>query len=111
MQSAIERRQAILETLSDRRHQTLDGLASEFGVSKMTIRRDIDILSCSAPIYTVQGGGGGICAADGWYVSRRYLRDSQEKLLRRLMEGLQPEDQTTMQQILTAFAKPSCRGV
>lgn len=109
MQSAIERRQAILEALSDRRHETLDSLASEFGVSKMTIRRDIDVLSCSAPIYTVQGGGGGICVTDGWYVSRRYLHDGQEKLLRKLMKGLQPDDQIVMQQILTAFAKPAIK--
>lgn len=43
MQSALDRRQAILELLSDRRQTTLDSLALEFGVSKMTIRRDIEI--------------------------------------------------------------------
>ena len=63
MQSALDRRQAILELLSDRRQTTLDSLALEFGVSKMTIRRDIEILSCSAPIYTLQGNGGGIRVA------------------------------------------------
>ena len=33
MQSALDRRQAILELLSDRRQTTLDSLALEFGVS------------------------------------------------------------------------------
>lgn len=46
---------------------------------------------------------------DGWYVSRRYLNDDQEALLRSLMPGLQPEQQETMQRILAAFAKPSVK--
>ena len=107
MQSAIDRRNVILEILSDRRYTTRNELASELEVSKRTIERDIEVLSCSAPIYTVQGGAGGIRVADGWYLSRRYLHGDQEALLRKLMEGLQPEDQKTMQSILTAFAKPT----
>ncbi|MEQ2723056.1 DeoR family transcriptional regulator [Phascolarctobacterium faecium] len=50
MQSALDRRQSILEAISDRRFETLENLAAEFGVSKATIRRDIEILGCSAPI-------------------------------------------------------------
>lgn len=106
MQSAIERRQMILEALSDRRFETREALAQEFGVSKRTIERDIEVLTCSAPIYTVQGGGGGIRVADGWYIGRRYLRAEQEQLLRELMDGLQPEQQKTMQSILSSFAMP-----
>ena len=110
MKNTTERRQLILEALSDRRADTLDNLAVEFNVSKMTIRRDIEILSCSAPIFTTAGRyGGGIRVADGWYVGRRYLRDDQEQLLCKLMDGLQPEDQKTMQAILTAFAKPKVK--
>ena len=97
MQSALDRRQMILEALSDRRQENIESLATEFGVSKRTIRYDIEILCCSAPIYTVQGGGGGIRVADGWYVGRRYLRSEQEQLLRELMDGLQPDQQKTMQ--------------
>ena len=43
---------------------------------------------------------------DGWYLSNRYMSEKQEKLLRSLLPGLQPEDQETIQQILKAFAKP-----
>lgn len=110
MITAIERRQRILEYLSDYRHATYSELANEFGVSKNTIVTDIVELSCSAPIFTTAGRyGGGIRVADGWYVGRRYLRDDQEQLLRGLMDGLQPEDQKTMQAILTAFAKPKVK--
>ena len=107
MQSATERRQLVLEAISDRRQVKLDDLAADFGVSERTIRRDVELLSCSYPIVTVQGGGGGVRAMDGWYVSRRYLQDDQEALLRSLLPGLQPEQQKTMQSILAAFAKPT----
>ena len=102
MQSAIERRQQVLEAISDRRTERIENLASEFGVSRRTI-------SCSYPIVTVQGAAGGVRAMDGWYVTRRYLNDDQEALLRSLLPGLQPDQQETMQRILSAFAKPSVK--
>lgn len=107
MQSALDRRQEILERLSDRRSETIENLMAEFGVSRSTIKRDIEVLSLSYPIYTVQGNGGGIRVADGFYVGRRYLTPSQEALLRNLMGGLQADQQATMQSILTAFGKPT----
>ena len=106
MQSAAERRQQILEYISDNRNVTLQSIMNEFAVSRATAKRDVQLLSCSYPIYTQQGGGGGVRAMDGWYVSRRYLHDDQEALLRSLLPGLQPQDQETMQRILSAFAKP-----
>lgn len=109
MQSAIERRQQVLEAISDRRTERIENLASEFGVSRRTIERDILVLSCSYPIVTVQGVAGGVRAMDGWYVTRRYLNDDQEALLRSLLPGLQPDQQETMQRILSAFAKPNAK--
>lgn len=97
MQSALERRQAMLELLSDRRQETVANLMAEFGVSRCTVLRDIETLSCSAPIFTVQGNGGGIRVAEGYYYGRRYLHSDEEALLRRLIHGLQPEEQKTMQ--------------
>lgn len=109
MQSAIERRQHVLEAISDRRTERIENLASEFGVSRRTIERDILVLSCSYPIVTVQGAAGGVRAMDGWHVTRRYLNDDQEALLRSLLPGLQPDQQETMQRILSAFAKPNMK--
>lgn len=106
MQSALDRRQQIMEVLSDRRHDTVDNLAAEFGVSRSTIKRDLEVIGCSAPIYTVKGGAGGVRAMDGWYIGRRYLHQEQEALLTNLMPGLQPEQQKIMQSILDAFAMP-----
>ena len=109
MQSAVERRQQLLETISDRRHETIEHLAAEFNVSRRTIERDITVLSCSYPIVTENWRGGGVRAMDGWYVSRRYLHDDQEALLRSLLPGLQQDQQKLMESILSAFAKPSMK--
>ena len=106
MQNATERRQQILEFISDSRKATLDEIMNAFDISRSTAKRDIQILSCSYPIITENWRGGGVRAMDGWYASRRYLHDDQEALLRSLLPGLQPEQAKTMEAILTAFAKP-----
>ena len=106
MQSATERRQMILEYISDMRKVTIQNIVDEFDISRATAKRDIELLSCSYPIVTENWRGGGIRAMDGWYLSNRYLHDDQEALLRKLLDGLQPDEQQTMQSILTDFAKP-----
>ncbi len=109
MRNTSERRQAILEFISDRRVATMQEIADEFNICLRTAKSDVQILSCSHPIITQQGNGGGVRAMDGWYISRRYLHEDQESLLRSLLPGLQPEQQKTMEAILAAFAKPSVR--
>ena len=109
MRSTTERRQLILEFISDQRKVSMEDIMNEFDISRSTAKRDVQILSCSHPIITENWRGGGVRAMDGWYLSRRYLHDDQEALLRSLLPGLQPEDQETMQRILAAFAKPSVK--
>ena len=107
--TAIERRQYILETLSDRRSISVGNLAKECNVSIRTIKYDIESLSSSVPILTVPDPGGGIRVADGWYLSRRYLREDQEALLRELLPELSPDRQDTLKSILVSFAKPKVK--
>ena len=107
MQNTTERRQLILESISDNRCVKMQQIADMFGICLRTAKTDVQILSCSYPIITEDGRAGGVRAMDGWYLSRRYLHEDQEKLLRTLLAGLQPEDQKTMQSILDAFAKPT----
>lgn len=106
MQSATERRQQILEFISDNRAVSLQSIMHEFGISRSTAKRDVQLLACSYPIYAQQGNGGGVRAMDGWYISRRYLHDDQEEFLRSFIPGLQPEERKKMEDILLAFAKP-----
>ena len=86
MRNTTERRQEILEYISDRRFVRLEELESEFRISRSTAKRDVMILSCSYPIETRQ--------------------EDQESLLRALAGTLSPEDKAVMEKILIAFAKP-----
>ena len=84
-----ERRAAIFDALCIRRHDTVENLASEFGVSEKTIRRDIEELSCSYPIETVRGRyGGGVKVADWYHQNRKTLSPEQAELLKRLAPSL-----------------------
>ncbi len=107
MLSALERRQEILEALNLRRFETIDRLASEFHVSRSTIRRDIEVLSISFPIYTKKGLHGGILIDPQFHLYRCYLTPKQEHLLRSLMMSLSDSDLHLMQSILDTFARSS----
>lgn len=110
MKNTSERRQMILEYLLEHRETTRFELSNHFNVSLRTIERDILILSCSYPIITIQGGGGGIKIADGYRLGMKYLSESQAALLEQLSETLSGKDLEIMQSILIIFSKPaSCK--
>ncbi|MDE6604817.1 MAG: DeoR family transcriptional regulator [Clostridia bacterium] len=109
VRSALERRQEILEVLCERRHETVDNLATEFCVAERTIRRDLEHLTLSYPIYTTQGKGGGVHVVEGFSIGKRYLTGKQRDLLEKLKEGLNGEDLATMQAILKTFGEPKRR--
>ena len=98
-----ERRNALLEILSMRRFETLENLAFEFGVSKRTIRYDIEILSLTYPIYTTKGNGGGIHVDENYRLGKSYLKKDQQELLERLLPNLNGKDATTMKEIIKTF--------
>ena len=82
--SSMERRMEILEVLCWHRSDTVENLANEFGVSKRTIKYDIEYLSLSYPVYTVQGNGGGIYITDGYHLGMKYFSERQTALLEKL---------------------------
>ena len=102
--SYAERREAILEVLCIRRHDTYRNLAFEFQVSRETIRQDIAVLMCSYPIETVRGRYGGVKVADGFYLYRRKLTARQAALLVKLSAQLTGDDLATIDSILRQFA-------
>ena len=109
MRSTTERRQLIIENLCRRRKDTVDRLAEEFGVSRRTIRYDLEVLQCSYPIETVKGGGGGVRVMDGYYIGMKYMTDSQTALLNKLSENLSGDELETMQSILKTFSNPKAK--
>ncbi len=102
--TAIERREAILNALCVRRHDQVNNLANEFGVSRRTILTDIEILACSYPIETVRGNGGGIKVADWYHRGRKTLNKEQTALLKKLAPSLEGHDLEVMNSIINTFA-------
>jgi len=98
-----ERRLALLEVLCARRYDTIRNLAREFRVCERTIRYDIEELTLAYPLETVQGNGGGVKVADGYFIGRKYLKPSQQQLLQKLTALLTGEDLIIMQSIFTDF--------
>ena len=103
--SANERRKQILDLLCQRRRDTVQNLATEFGVCERTIRRDIEELTLTYPLETARGRyGGGVRMADWYFQNRPKLSPKQTALLKRLAVGLYGEDLDEMNHILARFA-------
>lgn len=79
-----ERRNEIIRILCRRRFCTTVDLALEFEVSERTIRRDIDILSLTYPIYTTSGKHGGIYLLETFSIDRMYMNEDELTLLKKL---------------------------
>lgn len=116
MQSTAERRQKILMVLCERRRESVAALADEFGVSERTVRRDIEVLSLSSPIFTMRGRYcGGVMVMDGYYPDRRYLDPSEVEALskavsdieRGTISGFSKSELEALRKILRRFSKPA----
>ena len=104
-----ERRQKLLEVIGHRGQDTYANLASEFCVSKRTIRYDVEALICSYPIETVRGRYGGVRVMEGYTLNcrnsdRRTLTPRQIALLRRLSTRLSGDDLEVLNGILLQFS-------
>ena len=104
--AAEERRKAILEALYQRREDKMSNLAHEFGVTRQTIKNDIDVLSLNHPEIEVKAGryGGGVFIKPGYRSDRKYLTSKEQDLLERLRNQLSGEDLDTMQHLLHRLA-------
>lgn len=114
-----ERRGTILKILCRRRHETVKNLAFELGVSERTIRRDIDVLSYTEPIYTRTGRyGGGVYLVDGYTVDRMYMSENEIKVLRKLCSTAEQQvlcvltanELSLLRNIIQTYTKPTCSG-
>ena len=100
-----ERREAIREYLFSKRFANIENLANEVGVSKRTIRYDVEALTCLYPVETVRGRyGGGVKLADWYHPSRSKLAPEQMALLKKLAPSLNGSDLVVMNSIISQFA-------
>ena len=102
--TASERREALYDVLCQRRKDTVDHLADEFCVSKKTILRDIEKLSCVLPIETVRGRYGGVRVLEWHHPNRSRLCSKQLQLLRKMAKVLEGEELIVLNSIITQFA-------
>jgi len=96
----------ILESLLVRKSDTMEHLAVELGVSRMTIFRDIQVLSCSYPITTSVGGSGGVNIDPDYKLGMKYITAEQSALLEKLSKELSGKELAMMQDILKTFSRP-----
>ena len=115
---AAERRKAIMRTLCRRRHDTIQNLAFEFEVSERTLRRDIEILSYTEPIYTQRGRyEGGVHIVDGYYFDRMYMSKEELDILQKLYTYatgqetniLSSQELHILNQMIRLYTKPTCK--
>ena len=112
--TVTERRNSILKALCRRRYETISNLAAEFDVSERTIRRDIDALSCTEPIYTQPGRSGGVYVVDGYRMDRMYMSKEETDVLRKIRDTqeaqsigcLLPGEYAILERIICAYTKP-----
>ncbi len=112
-----ERRREILRLLCRRRYDTIGNLADEFGVSKRTIQRDIEVLSISEPIYTQQGKhSGGIYVVDGYSMDRMYMNEGEICVLQKLHKAAEGQaslltfgEKKILTSIISQYSKPISR--
>ena len=94
-----ERRRRIIEILNLRRQDTMQNLANEFGVSRLTIYRDLLVLEESYPLRHIHGRA-------VYYLNTQHLTPIQAEAIRRNLDVVSPQDRAIFQSILNDFAWP-----
>ena len=117
---SAERRREIMKLLCRRRHETIENMAFEFGVSERTIRRDIEILSLREPIYTQSGRyGGGVYVTENYSIDRLYMSEEEENILRKLKKMAENHEKCILagtemlifNRLIDEYSKPKPRNL
>lgn len=112
--NTAERRNAIMKALCRRRFETITNLATEFEVSERTIRRDIEILSYTEPLYTQPGRNGGVYVVDGYHTGQLYISEDEMGLLCKIRDAsktssfgfLLPGEKAILDRMILNYGKP-----
>ena len=101
--NTTDRRMEIINILVVRRRTTARELAEEFGVTTRTIRNDIQALSPGFPIYTQQGGAGGIFIGEDYRPYINTLSSEELKTLCEVYRQAEGTHKTILLQILNKY--------
>ena len=101
--NTADRRNEFVGILSVRRRTTAKELADEFGVTVRTIQNDIQALSLGFPIYTKQGGDGGIFVGENYKPYMNTLTPLELKVLQEMYELAEGIHRKILFQILCKY--------
>lgn len=101
--NTADRRAEIVSILLVRRRITAKELADEFNVTVRTIQNDIQALSLGFPIYTKQGGDGGIFVGENYKPYMNTLTTLELKVLQEMYELAEGIHRKILFQILCKY--------
>lgn len=114
---AAERRNVLLKKLHRRRYDKMLNLAEEFGVSARTIRRDIEVLSLTEPLYTQTGRHGGVYMIENHRMNQICFTEKENAVLHKLLSLaenkalLDQKELSVFQRIITDYScSPDQKG-
>ncbi len=104
--NAAERQMLIMATLYKERNVTMKQLADTLGCCTRTVHRDIQALSVSFPLITIQGRFGGGVRLEDYHQQRnhRYLTPEQILALRSAMKTADPPARPILSSIIDQFS-------
>lgn len=89
----VQRLLALLCVLADVEKITVQELADRFEVSKRTIFRDLEALSCAGiPIVSYPGVGGGVSVIEGYKIGKQILSNDDVQKIFSALDGLRSID-------------------
>ena len=101
--NTTDRRTEIMNILIIRRHTTARELSDELGVTTRTIQRDIQALSSGFPVYTRQGGDGGIFIRDDYKPYVNTLSSDELKTLCEICGQVEESQKKILLQIIHKY--------
>lgn len=101
--NTADRRMEIINILIIRRRTTARELSEEFDVTVRTIQKVIQALSPRYPIYTRQGGDGGIFIEESYKPYINTLSSDELKILRELYVQAEGRQKTILLQIIHKY--------
>ena len=104
VESPTQRRLAIRDYISRVRRTSITRIAYDFGVSPLTVKRDLQALN-DPGIKILRGRNkDSVRACDGWYSNCKLFKPSQEAFIRDLCTRVDEEDRKKLLEILKDFA-------